>query len=105
MLPTFFFCCCYFSDRAPHFLPGVSLRSWYSYYISPIARITDVNLHAQLVCWDGVLLTFFFPWTAILLISTSWVGGITEGQHCINSEYVFLTKSPGDADTVGFRTT
>jgi hypothetical protein len=40
--------------------------------------------HAWLVCWDGILQTFYPDWpqTSILLISAYWVAEITDISHC-----------------------
>jgi hypothetical protein len=54
-------------------------------YASCIAGIIEVNNHAQLICWDGVLLLFCSQWppSLILLISTSKVAMITGVSHHI----------------------
>jgi hypothetical protein len=60
-------------------------------YISHIAGIIDIN---QLVCWDGVSLTFCLGCiilAAILLISSTQVGGITVVSHSTHSlEYLYF---------------
>jgi hypothetical protein len=80
------FCCfSYFVDRVLYFClrSGLDPLFFYLYLLCSVVGIADTHQHTQLVCWNGVLLTFFLGWTgtSILLISVSWVSGITSVLH------------------------
>jgi hypothetical protein len=51
---------------------------------SNMAGMIGICHHAQLICWDGISLTFGPDWplTMILLISASQVAGIIDSNHC-----------------------
>jgi hypothetical protein len=80
-----------FLHRVSHFLPRASLQHLHT-YTSCIPHITDVNHHAWVIYWDGVSLTFCvgWPWTLIILISASWVVGITGVSHHISIIYLLI---------------
>jgi hypothetical protein len=53
------FCCSYFSDRVSGFHSQPALNHDPT-YASHIARITEVQCHVQLICWEGtgILINF-----------------------------------------------
>jgi hypothetical protein len=52
------FCFNYFSDRVPHFFPGLALDWDPPTSASHLVGITDAKYHSWLVLWDKVLLSF-----------------------------------------------
>jgi hypothetical protein len=66
------FCCNYFSHRAfSCFCLGLALDWNHSTYTFRVSGITEVNHHAQFICWDGESLTNFFAWAGLEWCS-SW---------------------------------
>jgi hypothetical protein len=70
----------YFSDRVLCFLSRSALDC---YPPTHVAGITDMHHYVQLIFLDSFSLTFWLGWPQImvLLISTSWVAGITGMNH------------------------
>jgi hypothetical protein len=73
-----FFALVIFLDRVSLFLPQISLGSRFSYTCLSVAQTKESHHPAQLVSWDGVLLTFCpqCPLTIIVLISVFQLAGI-----------------------------
>jgi hypothetical protein len=55
-----------FSDRFSHFLPGPASDCDPPPYASHIATIIGICHHTNLICGDGILLTFCLGWTLIM---------------------------------------
>jgi hypothetical protein len=89
--PFSFFCLDYFSNSLVIFAQG---RLWTMIFLSMLPHSRDHKDHSRehyyvwLVCWYGISLTFClgWPWTMILLFSTSSVAGITGMNY-----YIWLT--------------
>jgi hypothetical protein len=74
-----------FFEKSLMFLPGTGLGLQSSYLCLPVTGTTDMH-HAWFICWDGVLLTFFFFFTWIGLEQpphpiSSWVAGFIGVNH------------------------
>jgi hypothetical protein len=64
------------------FLPRLTLDLNPPTYASWVAGIIDACHHAQLVCWDVVLLTCLgWPWTMIFPLTAPGVARITDVSH------------------------
>lgn len=84
-----------------HYFLGLALDWKLPTYASSRAGVTDVHHLTQLICCDGVLLTFCSgrPWSMILSIVTSLVAGITGVRHCTQpSSRVLLMGSFSEED-------
>jgi hypothetical protein len=90
------FCFSYFSGRVLYCLPGPAVDLDPPTSASCLARTTAVHHCTQLVCWDGVSLTFCLgrTQTAIVPISTSQVAGITGMSHHIQTSFRNFYRVP-----------